>query len=267
MPRTFEELDGTGSAFADVIELRRIRALATTGEPLKTPTLFFALVLAVASPSNAAVIYGPTQIGSSARTSDYGSAAQFGFRTFDNFATSINSTVETLTWFGFWADFDSPIPTAAPAPDVQNWEIAFYADNGGSPGTQLSFESFAAGAVTSTFLGNGLFTTNDTYNVAIYRYSVALTNPFSVSGGTDYWFSVMSRSSAYYPAFVLFGATGGDDASFQQTLGAGLSVLAENAVSRDRAVVLEGTVPEPPATILLAMAALLLPLSRRLRRA
>ena len=77
----------------------------------------------------------------------------------------------------------------------------------------------------------------------------------------------MSRSSAYYPAFVLFGATGGDDASFQQTLGAGLSVLAENAVSRDRAVVLEGTVPEPPATILLAMAALLLPLSRRLRRA
>jgi hypothetical protein len=229
--------------------------------------LTLAIVLSAASNLSAAVIYAPTVIGSSARISDYGSASGTGFRTFDNFEVSFGGSVQTVTWQGFWLDLDNPIPVPAPSPDVLNWEIAFHADNAGIPGSQLSFESFAAADVASTFLGYGVFNAGGSYNVSYYEYSVTLTNPFEFSGGTEYWFSIFSRSDSYFPAFTLRGATGGDSASYQQLLGPGLAVVGQGPVAADRAVVLEGTVPEPPAILLTAMALVLLPLSRRFRLA
>ena len=84
----------------------------------------------------AAVLYAPTPIGSSPRTSDYGDVSQSGFRTFDNFSVNSNGYVETVSWRGFSLG-NAEQPAAAPAPDANSWEIAFYGDNAGIPGTQL----------------------------------------------------------------------------------------------------------------------------------
>lgn len=232
---------------------------------MKTLTLFAAILVAAGCNMSAAILYGPTPIGSSVRSSDFGSNNQSGFRAFDNFTVASGATVQKVTWSGLWIDFASPTPAPAPAPDVLTWDLAFYADNGGVPGAELSFQSFAAADVTSTFQGNAVFSINGLFNVALYQYSVDLTNPFLAAPATQYWFSVLARSADFNPAFALRGAVGGDDSSYQQQLGPGLSIVNANAVARDRAIVLEGTVPEPGTLLITAAALLLIPALRRFR--
>ena len=209
-----------------------------------------------AGEAGAAVLYAPTPIGSSARTSDFGDSSNSGFRSFDNFTVADGGIVQHVSWSGFWIDFGNPDPAPAPAPDVLSWEVAFYADNAGIPGAQLSLDTYAAADVDETFVGDGQFSVGSLFNVAFFDYSVDLLTPFAATAGTQFWFSVMARSDEFNPAFALRGATGGDDASYQHTLGAGLSVVNEGAVARDRAVVLEGTLPEP-GTLALVGAGLL----------
>lgn len=225
-----------------------------------------AFLIAGVCHGDAAVMYAPTQIGSSARFSDYGSASQSGWRSFDNFTVQPGGTVEKVTWLGFWLDQGNPQPAAAPAPDVLSWDIAFYADNGGVPGAPLSLESFSAGSVTSNYLGDGVFNAGGSYNVSFYQYSIDLTNPFAVSPATQYWVSVLSRSESFVPAFVLRGATGGDDSSYQEQLGAAMSVIGVQQVAADRAISLEGTVVPEPATFCVSAAALVLLSTLRRRR-
>ena len=217
--------------------------------------------------ASAAVLYSPTVISASPRSSDYGSVSGSGFRTFDIFTLAESSFVERATWSALWFDGANPDPAPAPSPDVTTWEISFYADNAGTPGTLLSSLLFAPASVTSTFQGNGVLSAGGTFNAAFYEYAVDLTSPFSATAGAQYWISILARSDNFYPAFAWRGATGGDDSSYQQTLGAGESVQSATAVARDRAVVLEGSsVPEPGTFGLVAGALLLLPLANRLRR-
>ena len=213
--------------------------------------------------AGATLLYAPTPIGSSARTSDYGDISQSGYRSFDNFTVSASGYVETVSWRGFYLGNVQPAP--APTPDVNDWEIAFYADNAGVPGTQLFFESFAAADVAETLQGTTVFNAGGAFNINLYRYSVSLTNPFAFNGSTQYWISIMSRSDVSNPEFALLGATGGDDASYQQFLGPGMSVTGAIARAADRAIVLEGTVPEP-GSILLGATGLMFLIGARARR-
>lgn len=223
--------------------------------------LALGLSLAAAAPlAQAALLYSPSPINASARTSDFGSGDR-GFRTFDNFTVASGGLVERITWRGFWFDFNKPQPEPAPAPDVLSWDIAFHASAGGAPGGQLLLKSLLAGEVTTTFLGNGVFNiSGDPFNVAFFEYSVDLSSPFAVAAGVEYWVSVLAQSDEFYPAFAWQGATGGDSSSYQQTLGSSMNVTAAGAVAADRQVVLEGTladntVPEP-ASWALALGAL-----------
>jgi hypothetical protein len=227
------------------------------------------LLLALLMPFTAAAeaLYAPTPISSSARISDFGSTTGFGFRSFDNFTVATGGTVDRVAWRGFWIDFGNPSPAPAPGPDVLTWTIAFHASGGGTPGAQLASESFAAAAVTSTLLGTSVFNANGTFNVSQYAYSIDLPTPFVADAGVEYWVSVLSLSDLYDPAFALLGATGGDDSSFQQQLGAGMSVVGDATRAADRAIFLDGTlraVPEP-TTLSLAFAGLALLGLRRAR--
>ena len=214
----------------------------------------------------AAVLYQPTPIGSSVRTADFGTNQQSGFRTFDNFTIASGGIVEKVTWRGLYIDFANPDPAPAPTEDVLNWELSFHADNAGLPGTQLAFETFAAADVSSTFLGTGFFSVGQTYRVSYYEYSVDLANPFLALSGTQYWFGLLGISDNANPAFALLGATGYDDSSVQQTLGAGMSVVDTVVRARDRAITLEGTVPEP-GTYALSVLGLGLLIARKRRTA
>lgn len=210
-----------------------------------------------AGPLQASVLYGTTVVGESPRSSDFGSADAFGFRTFDNFTVVGGGTVQRLTWSGLW--LNQVQPAAAPAPDVLSWDIAFHDSSGGAPGAQLTLLNVLAGNVTSTYLGNGVLSAGGTYNVSVYEYSVDLLTPFDVSDGTEYWLSIMARSNNFAPIFAWRAGNGGDNSSYQQVLGAGGSVSNGGSVARDRHVLIEGTlageVPEP-GSLLLALAAL-----------
>ena len=93
-----------------------------------------------------------------------------------------------------------------------------------------------------------------------------LVNPFAAMPGTQYWFGLLGISDNTNPSFALLGATGGDDSSVQQTLGAGMSVVDTVVRARDRAITLEGTVPEP-GTYALSVLGLGLLIARKRRTA
>jgi len=227
-------------------------------------TYVASIILAVGG-ANAAVLYEPTPIGSSARTAHYSTSDSTGFLPFDNFTLSLGESVLRATWRGFWIDFNNQVPVPAPSPNVLTWQLGFYADNAGAPGTQLASSSLLAADVTETFQGTGVFNINGAFNVSFYEYSVDLPTAFVPSAAGQYWFSILSVAGASNPAFALRGATGGDDLSYQQQLGAGMSVVTGNPVARDRAIRLEGEVPEPGTIALAGMALLALPLLRRTR--
>lgn len=222
---------------------------------LALSTLVLSVISAV--PASADVLFGTTVISSSPRTSDYGTSGG-GFRTYDNFQLSGSAQVEAVSWQGFWVDFDNPTPTPAPAPDVTTWQVAFFADNAGTPGALLSSQSFAPASVTATFLGNSTFSGGGTFNAAFYDYRVALPASFAAAAGQTYWLSILSLSANFNPAFAWRAAGDGlGDSSFQQQLGAGMSVVNSNTVARDRAFTLEGTaVPEPGSLLLFSTAAI-----------
>lgn len=215
------------------------------------------------SPASADLIYATTVIGASPRTSDYGTVTGFGFRTFDNFTSASGATIERVSWSGLW--FGDVTPAPAPAPLVDTWRIAFHASSGGVPGAALWTQDVAAADVASTFTGNGVLTAGSTYNVSLYDYALDLPSAFNIAGGVEYWISVLAIADNFNPMFAIRGATGGDDASYQQTLGAAMSVTSAASVARDRAFVIEGTlqVPEPGSLALGGMALVALAMSKR----
>ncbi len=226
--------------------------------------LAVAALAASAVTSQAAEIYAPSPIGPSPRFSDLG--ANGGWRSFDDFETVSAANVERIGWRGFWVDLGLPQPAPAVSPDALSWDIAFHADAGGTPGALLAQHNIGAAAVGTTLLGAGLFGLNNTlYNVDLYDYTFDLPAALALAGGTTYWVSVMARSPSLMPAFAWSGATGGNDSSFQQQLGANGQPVAATAVARDRAVRVEGSlrVSEPAALPLATLAVLLLAWLRR----
>lgn len=196
--------------------------------------------------AQADVIYGTNAIGASPRTSDYGTVTGSGFRTFDNFTSASNASIERLSWRGLWLGEVTPAP--APAPLVDSWLISFHSSSGGTPGALLWSQSVAAANVAGTFRGAGVLSAGSTYNVNYFDYALDLPAAFDILAGEEYWVSVTAIADTFYPAFAVLGATGGDDSSYQQTLGANMSVSSATNVARDRAFTIEGTlqqVPEP----------------------
>lgn len=231
-------------------------------------TLALAALAGWAAPASADVIYGTSAIGASPRTSDYGTADGFGFRTFDNFTSASNAAIERVSWRGLW--FGDLQPAPAPSPLVDTWQIAIHASSGGTPGAVVWSQDVAAAGVGSAFAGTAVLSVGGLYNVNLYDYTFDLSSAFGILGGQEYWISVTAIAANFNPMFAILGATGGDDASWQQTLGAGMSVTSGSSVARDRAFTIEGTllaVPEPGTLALVGIAVGALATRRRPGRA
>jgi hypothetical protein len=211
----------------------------------KTFTLALCLFSSMASSSMAAVIYNPTLVYSSVRSTEFNLASDSGWKVFDNFTPSFDASVTKVSWTALYLGASSPAP--APAPETDSWTVAFHQDNAGAPGTQIASSTFSYANANPQFIGNigWSFGPGQNYNGSVYKFSVDLSGP-ALSAGQQYWISFLGLRDSNGSNGGVLGAEGGDMQSYQQSLGASQSVVGGQFVHRDRAITIEGSaVPEP----------------------
>jgi hypothetical protein len=218
------------------------------------------IVLVSLQAASAAIIYTQPSVWSGNGT-NVGSgwtsqldASNSGFRTFDNFTLGGGATINQASWRGMYlnnADLSNGTP------NTSSWTVGFFADSGGSPGTQLSSTTLTSAQVTSQILGSGMFGNN---TVTVFEFTALLTS-FNALGGTHYWFSPVSSATTFSPFFSWIQGTGGDGNSFQNAYSAG-SVSGSFVRSGDRAFTLS-SVPEPATPLLIGAGLAALALVRR----
>jgi hypothetical protein len=153
---------------------------------------------------------------------------------YDDFTLSSTTSIGTVTWAG---DYFNGSPS-----NITAFTLQFYGDNAGQPGSLLQ---------TTTISGNANETAagNDNVPLPFYTYSAALSTPFSATGGTHYWMSIVA-DLIYPPQWEWETATGGNGTAYQvfNTVG--------NPISNDFTFSLVSTAavttPEPGSVALLA---------------
>jgi hypothetical protein len=145
-----------------------------------------------------------------------------GFQAFGSFALSQTSIINGASWIGLYNTGNSTIVSS---PDTISWNVSFWSDAGGQPGTPLSSQVVSEGTVTATFLGIGSFFGKNP--IADYQFSASLA-PFEATAGTTYWFSPLSLEGSNDTVFGWSSDTGAGDAGWVAGLG-GFSGISENA--------------------------------------
>ncbi|QOY90529.1 PEP-CTERM sorting domain-containing protein [Paludibaculum fermentans] len=159
------------------------------------------------------------------------------------------------TWYGIYLDS----ALANGTPNTSSWQVSFYADAAGVPGAQLSNTTLNLADVTVQNLGTGFFGAEA---VTVYQFSANLS-PFAATAATTYWFSPWSNGPTFFNLLGLVAGTGGDNATYQESLSAG-SVSGTFVRGSDRAFSL-AEVPEPSTNLLILSGIGVLALLRRRR--
>lgn len=146
---------------------------------------------------------------------------------YDNFAIGTASEITEVSWVG--AFFNGiPIPIAS-------FEVSFYDDLAGQPGSLLQTETFI-GDAGQTDNGDGTNT-----------YSVTLGSGFLASASVNYWVSVVPTLD-FPPQWGWALSDVGDSISFQDYFG------TRQVLARNFAFEIRGTaVPEPSSWALCAL--------------
>jgi len=156
--------------------------------------------------------------------------------TYDGFTLSGTSVTTGLTWVGGYFNPASQGP-------ISQWEIGFYANNGGIPGAEIASGIFGN---NETFLGN-------VNGFPIYSYSAAW-QPYTLTAGT-YFVSVVADMT-FPPEWGWATSATGANMGYQTFFGAGAST------GQNYAFTLQG-VPEPAPVAALGLGALGLLIRRR----
>jgi hypothetical protein len=162
-------------------------------------------------------------------------------RTADDFALGADATITDVHWWGF------------SQAGGDNFQITFYSDNAGSPGSILDTSGVSSLSKTPVSVGNfdGDF------------YSADLISPFGASGGTTYWISVFNqRFDAWWFWIGANPSAGGDGGKMGVDPGPPWATP-----TGDLAFQLTGaaSVPEPGSIALLAAALAGVAFTRRRR--
>ncbi len=148
-------------------------------------------------------------------------------RVYDNFKLGTPAEITEVSWVGAFFN-GTPLP-------ITSFEVGFYDDIAGQPGSLLKTETFL-GQAGQTDNGDG---TNS--------YSVTLVSPFLAGSGTTYWVSVVPTLD-FPPQWGWAYSDVGDAIGFQDFLGDRFER------ETDFAFELRGTaVPEPSSWALAAL--------------
>lgn len=212
-----------------------------------------ASVFASAPSSFANVVFSQPGDGTACATSCWTSSGPF--QTFASFSVSSAAAIQTVQFQGFYYDYGTTSNNPV-APVTTSWDITFWSDASGSPGSELY--SSTPSSVNTVYLGESIFGSP----VYVYSVTATLTTAFDASAGTDYWFSPYSVQPSGTVIFSWSPSAAAGTATMQNVNGG-----APNDKPDSRAFVLS-TVPEPStwAMGLLGFAGLGLVAARRARR-
>ncbi len=161
-------------------------------------------------------------------------AEMFGYQTFDSFVLQSDGMVTSVDWQGVYWDFQNPAGNPAP-PQTLSWDIGFYTDTNGVPGALVTSQNLLAAAVTITDVGSMNFLGDP---ARVYGFHADLPLSVDLTGGTLYWFSVLSNQSMFDPVFSWLSASAGSgDGSIQRSIVDGTDVVRPD----DRAFSLNGS--------------------------
>lgn len=171
----------------------------------------------------------------------------------DDFSLSTTAEIAEISWWGGWSNVTALV--GAPS-DAQSWEIGFWSDNAGVPGSLIDLQPLSLADVSVTSLGKSPWRNDPEFEV--FEYHATLATPFTAVGGTTYWLSIQELSSAASQsvAFGWYEKDGSSGTSYQTFNGTDFS-------HTDRAFALSA-VPEPGSVVLLTTGALIaIPCFRR----
>jgi hypothetical protein len=162
---------------------------ASTTEPVIT-----------AQPTRSTIVPLTTSGYVEARTSQIVSNGAAPSQVFDDFRFTAGATIRTVSWQGIYCVQQAN--AGAPAPTATAFTVSFYADAGGRPNTAapLLTATYALAQTAQTFEKNqGGLTCGTAANTTwpFYKYSVALSTPFTAAANTKYWLSVQASTPSY----------------------------------------------------------------------
>jgi hypothetical protein len=137
-------------------------------------------------------------------------------RTYDNFALPEASVIGSVIWVGNY--IDSMVPARNPAGgDATSFEISFWSNDHGLPGTMLATSTIAVGATHQTALAKTKFelSTGNLVTIPQYAYNATLTTPFAADAGRTYWISIVANTPTDQPLWAWKSGTGGNKNSIQ----------------------------------------------------
>jgi hypothetical protein len=182
--------------------------------------------------ASATAIYSQPWDGGSTLYASQNDTAAGGYGEFaavyDNFMLTGPTSISEVSWTGGYFN-------PASQGTITQWDVSFYSDNAGAPGTLLnSYIILGTGGETS--IGSAIFT---------YDVSLPSATGFHAAGGVTYWLSVVP-DTAFPPQWGWATGTGGDGAAYQVFFGTGGPLQA------DMAFALNGgqNVPEPASLVL-----------------
>lgn len=138
-------------------------------------TLALPLLLLIGSAAHAAPIFSQ-----SAYNTGYPSELEFVTLIADDFSIAASDTARSVSWLGAYA-FDGT------APAIDDFEIRFYADDAGKPGTLL--QTFSVGNAVSRTVAGTLGA------LSVYGYTANLGAGFGILAGTTYWLVIANDTT------------------------------------------------------------------------
>ena len=163
-------------------------------------------------------------------------------RAADNFTLDQSYQITDAHWWGGSENFQYPDLT-----NISDFTVTIYEDSSGLPGSVVHSEVFATAATNPVDTGE-----LTSMGSILFYHSVDFTSPVSLSGGTQYWFSVSADLIDYNLDDWRWSNSGPGGVALDWDING----QWEDWSFASEDVAFELTIPEPASLVLLAVATL-----------